>query len=37
MVEAAKCMFSKLSKETNDDLDRALQAQEDHRAQVTGN
>ena len=33
----AKCMFSKLLEETNDDLDRALQPQEEHRARATGN
>ena len=37
MLEAAKSMFSKLLEETNDDLDRALQPQEDHRAQANGN
>ena len=37
MLEAAKCMFSKLLEETNDDLDRALQPQETNRAQATGN
>ena len=37
MLEATKSMFSKLLEETNDDLDRALQPQEDHRAQATGN
>ena len=36
MAEAAKCMSSKLLEETNDDLDRALQPQEDHRAQASG-
>ena len=30
-------MFSKLMEETNDDLGRALQPQEDRRAQATGN
>ena len=37
ILEAAKCTFSKLQEETNDDLDRALQPQEDHSAQATGN
>ena len=37
MLETAKNMFSKLLQETNDDLDRALQPQEDQRAQATGN
>ena len=37
MFEAANSMFPKLLKKTNDDLDRALQPQEDHRAQATGN
>ena len=37
MLEAAKSIFSKLLEETNDDLDRAQQPQEDQRAQATGN
>ena len=37
MVEAANCMFFKLLEEENDDLDRALQPQEDRNAQATGN
>ena len=37
MLETAKSMFSKFLEETNDDLDRALQPQEDQRDQATGN